>query len=450
MAPTAAFACPQLAVGLGDSILTGSGNTGFEVAEYDLAFDFDIPELESEPPFLTASATLSVTAGELLSAFSLDLLGMDLESVAIDGEPVEWCRRGRELVIGPAAPLNAGDSFTVRVDYSGNPAEAEGLFDEFTGVRRSPTGLFVVLEPDGAASLFPSNDHPRDPASFRVAVTVPSGLDVVSVGRLVEETTTGGRKTSVWESTEPVATYLLPLAIGDFREVELESSIDMVVYLYEGSAGVGDFRRQPEILEFFESIFGPYPYEQLGAIVVESDATIALETQGIPTYSRDLSYEEVIAHEIAHQWFGNYVRLDDWSDIWLKEGLATFSELLWVEHSFGLTRYSQQIAAIYGVLAEDPDDHPPAEPERDEMYSGSVYWRGAFTLVALRDLAGDGPLFELLRVWIETYGGGTATTADFLDMVDARLGTEASELATAWLTDPSIPALEERGLEPIG
>jgi aminopeptidase N len=337
----------------------------------------------------------------------------------------------------------------VRVDYSGNPTEAEGMFDEFTGVRRAPTGLFVVLEPDGAASLFPSNDHPRDPAAFRVAVTAPSDLDVISVGRLVAETSNGDRTTSVWESTEPVATYLLPLAIGDFEAVELDATVDMVVYLYEGSDGLGDFVQQPAILEFFESILGPYPYDRLGGVVVDDAASIALETQGMPTYSRDLSYEDVIAHEIAHQWFGNYVRLDDWSDIWLKEGLASFAELLWAEHRYGLQRYTQQIDGIYGFLVEDPQAHPPAAPERDEMYTGSVYWRGAFTMVALRDLMGDEPVFDLLRAWVETYGGRTATTADFLALVDERLGTEALGLATAWLNDEIIPPLEARGLEPV-
>jgi aminopeptidase N len=446
---TLVFSCPDLPIGLGDSNLPATGNSGYDVATYDLAFDFDIPELVSDAPFLTASATLSATATEPLTAFSLDLLGMEVESVTVDGTPVEWCRRDRELIVGPPYALTTGEAFSVRVDYSGNPTEAEGMFDEFTGVRRAPTGLFVVLEPDGAASLFPSNDHPRDPAAFRVAVTAPSDLDVISVGRLVAETSNGDRTTSVWESTEPVATYLLPLAIGDFEAVELDATVDMVVYLYEGSDGLGDFVQQPAILEFFESILGPYPYDRLGGVVVDDAASIALETQGMPTYSRDLSYEDVIAHEIAHQWFGNYVRLDDWSDIWLKEGLASFAELLWAEHRYGLQRYTQQIDGIYGFLVEDPQAHPPAAPERDEMYTGSVYWRGAFTMVALRDLMGDEPVFDLLRAWVETYGGRTATTADFLALVDERLGTEALGLATAWLNDEIIPPLEARGLEHV-
>ena len=443
------FSCPELPIGLGDSNLPATGNTGYDVAAYDLAFDFDIPALVSEPPFLEASATLSATATEPLTAFSLDLLGMDVESVTVDGTPVEWCRRDRELIVGPPFALNTGDGFSVRVDYSGNPTDAEGLFDEFTGVQRAPTGLFVVLEPDGAASLFPSNDHPRDPASFRVAVTAPSDLEVISVGRLVAETSDGDRTTTVWESTEPVATYLLPLAIGDFEIVELESNVDMTVYLYEGSDGIGDFVQQPAILEFFESLFGPYPNDRLGGIVVDVEASIALETQGIPTYSRDLSYEDVIAHEIAHQWFGNYIRLEDWSDIWLKEGLASFAQLLWAEHNYGLERYTRQINGLYGFLVEDPEAHPPGVPERDEMYTGSVYWRGAFTMVALRDLVGDEPVMDLLRAWIDTYGGGTATSADFLAMVDDRLGAEAFEMASAWLYDETIPPLEARGLEPV-
>ncbi len=451
MAPpsTIPFACPELPIGLGDSILEGNGNPGYEVTQYDLEFDFDIPDLISEPPFLDAAATLSARTIEPLSAFSLDLHGMEVESVAVDGVPVAWCRRERELVVGLPSLLTAGDLFTVRVDYSGNPTEVDDLFDEFTGIGRTTTGLYAVLEPDGAASLFPSNDHPRDPALFRVSITAPSGLEVVSVGRQVAETRSGNRTTTVWESTEPGVTYLLPLAIGEFEVVELDSQLDMVLYLYEGSEGVGDFELQPAMVEFFESMFGPYPYDRLGAIVVDSAAAIALETHGIPTYSRDFVFEDVIAHEVAHGWFGNYVRLEDWSDIWLKEGLASFAELLWAEHRFGLERYTQQVAGLYGFLVEDPQAHPPADPERDEMYSGSVYWRGAFTMVALRDLVGDEPVFELLRAWIERYGGATATTADFLELVEERLGREAFELASAWLDNETIPALEERGLEPV-
>lgn len=448
--PTAlTFSCPELPVGLGDSLLEGNGNVGYDVTHYDLTFDFDIPTLISEPPFLEASAKLTATAVQTLTALSLDLLGMEVDSVSINDTAVEWCRRERELVVGPPVTLNAGDTFTVTVDYSGNPTEAEGLFDEFTGVGRTGTGLYAVLEPDGAASLFPANDHPRDPALIRVAITAPAGLEVVSVGRLVAQTTSGDRTTTVWESADPVATYLFPLAIGEFEVIELESELDMEIYLYEGSPGVGDFVLQPEMVEFFESLFGPYPYDRLGAIVVDSPAAIALETQGIPTYSRDFAFEDVIAHEIAHQWVGDYVRLDDWSDIWLKEGLASFAELLWAEHNHGLGRYTQQVNAIYGFLAEDPAAHPPADPQRGEMYTGSVYWRGAFTMVALRDLLGDEPVFGLLRAWVETYGGKTATTADFLALVEERLGTEAFQLASDWLNDETIPPLEARGLEPI-
>jgi aminopeptidase N len=332
---------------------------------------------------------------------------------------------------------------------------------------------YLFSQPDGAQSLFPVNDHPADRADVELSVHVPSGIEAISGGELVSESSDGSLDTVVWHMTG-VAPYLIPLAVGEFTLVS-DRIVDGVRYDIWASDRLVDsatlevFDAQPGIIAFFEERFGPYPYGRAGALVVDDDLGAALETQTIPTYTARSSGwgEVVIAHELAHQWFGDAILLEQWDDIWLNEGFATFAHWLWIEERFGTAAYSREVRDAYGVfsgtdLVDDGVEPavasrrvrdafpPPDDPRASDLFNASVYGRAGLGLVALRDMVGDERLFDFIQEYVLRFTGDTISTGQFIELVAEQLGVDAADLVQAWVTDPAIPAMSERGLTPIG
>lgn len=462
------------APGIGDPLYPNLGNGGYDVADYRL-------ELEVEPATGMVRGVAAVEAVALhdLSSFNLDLVGMEVRSVDVavaeQRGAATWRRRGRELVVVPAEPIPAGVVFVVTVVYEGVPGPVpEGAVPFAPGWRKVGDTIYVFDQPDGAAGWFPANDHPRDRATMTLTVTVPEDVVVVSAGERSSRRVGDGRREYRWVIDDPIAPYLVPLGIGPFRErAEPPAGSIPVTTWFDPDIPEGrlePFRRQGEMVEFFAERFGPYPFERIGALIVEDESLrAALETQEVSTYtSPSLAWgEAVVAHELAHQWFGDAVTVARWDDIWLNEGFATFGQWLWAEHDVGPEVYDRQVMRAYrtmsgldrassGVPPEDAARQareaypPPDHPRADELFSASVYQRGGLTLVALRDLVGDEGVFDVLEEWVRRFGGRSATTEDFVALVEERLGAEAAELVTAFVEDPQIPPMPQRGLAPPG
>ena len=435
--------------GFGDPYYPLDGNGGYEVDSYALDLRFD-----PDSDVLGGTATVVATATQALSAFNLDLLGFEVSSVTVDGEAATFSRDGGELTVTPAGHLADGAEFTTVVAYEGVPEQGG---DELgaAGFLQTDDGALAVGQPDVAASWFPVNDHPADAATVEVSIAVPEGLEGVSNGELVDSTTEDGWTTWRWAAEEPMAPYLVTLAVGEFEIDEYEEdgvrywdALDPALADEEaaGSASVLEvaresLARQPEAIAVLAESFGPYPFGVAGGIVDDvPDLGFALENQTRPVYSPAFfsdtgSGEVVVVHELAHQWAGDSVRLAGWQHIWLNEGFATYAEWLWAEHEGTSTPQEEfdQLAAVpagnsfWRVAIGDPG------PEPDRLFSQAVYLRGAMTVQALRTEIGEDAFAELLLEWFDSRAGQAVTTDDFVALAEEVSGQELDELFAEWL-----------------
>ena len=303
-------------------------------------------------------------------------------------------------------------------------------------------------EPVAAATYYPSNDHPSDKATFSYRITVPSSETVVVNGDLTERVDNGDTTTWSYEHRFQQATYLTAIAIGDFEIREADPSKSGVPVRNAFASFLADeaepiFDQQDEMIDAFEELFGPYPFDVYGSLVVPEGFGGALETQTLSIYGEDVRRyggfaELVVAHELAHQWFGNHVTPQRWEDLWLNEGFASYGEALWFEASDPDFTYERWIREVW--VPGPRHESQVHRPDVDDLFSPAVYQRGAMALHALRLEVGDDVFFDILRTWIVRFGGGNASTADFEALSEELSGRDLDSLFESWLRTDQLPA----------
>ena len=440
------------APGVGDPYYPTYGNGGYDVQHYDLAVRYD-PATDR----LAGRARIDLRTTQALSTFHLDLVGLTVRAVTVAGAPATWVRPGpHELVVRPARPLPRGAAVTVDVRYDGVPQSFTDPTGDTYGFLRTSDGAVAIGEPEAAAQWFPVDDHPSDKATYRLALTVPKGLETISNGLDTRRTVDGDWATTTWEPRDPMAPYLAFWALGHFDVHRWRTAaglpvVDAVDSRIQGPLRAridASFARQGEVLAAEQRWFGPYPFETVGGVVDAGAVDYALENQTRPTYPA-YSWDDpqapeqgdsVVVHELAHQWFGDAVSLDRWSDIWLNEGFATYAEWLWAEQEFGFTP-QEQFDALYAQRAASPFwTVTPQDPGVDHLFDDAVYLRGAMTLQVLRDAVGDAAFFDVLRTWARTRRDGGGTTAAFVALAERRSGRQLDGLFRTWLSTPGKPA----------
>lgn len=430
------------AAGAGDPYLPDDGNGGYDVQNYDLDLRVT-PQAESE---LSATATITADATKALSRFDLDLSGLTVSRVTVNGASAAYARHGGELVVTPASPVGRG-RFTVGVAYSGTPRTVQSGGLGRYGWIRTHDGVFIGAEPDGAHTWFPGSDHPSDKATFGFRVTVPRGLTAIANGTLTGTANGGQGTTYTWREREPMATYLATVDVGRFnvRTGRTPGGIPVYAAVDPNATGAPDvntlYKETAQITDAWVKLFGPYPFEETGGIVDDADVQFALETQTKPEYGVGIGSDPaVLAHELSHQWFGDSVSLNRWSDIWLNEGFATYAEWLWDER-LGRTPVKKQFTARYARVGDQALwNVAPADPGIGQLFGRSVYERGAMTLQALRDRVGDRTFFAILRAWAAQHRYGNATTADFVALAERMSGKDLKKLFHVWLYERGRPA----------
>jgi aminopeptidase N len=427
-----------------DPYLPAHGNPGYRVTHYHLTLDY-----RPASGRLGGRAQIYAIATEDLADVRLDLAGLRPGRVLVDGvPPVRFAHGNEKLRIRPAAPIAAGRSFEVDVRYTGTPRPIRTKEWGELGWDSLADGALVASQPIGAPSWFPCNDRPSDKASYLISVTAPTPYTVVASGELVSRRVGAGATTWVYHQPAPTPTYLVTVQIGQYGALDLAGgAVPQRVYAPAGLRARcrHDFGRQPAMVAEFARLFGPYPFGEYAVVVTEDELDVPVEAQAMSVFGANhvdgrRSCERLVAHELAHQWFGNSLTVEQWRHIWLNEGFAKYAEWLWSEVSGGEPA-GVWAARSHARLATQPQQWVLADPGVRHLFDDRVYQRGALTLHALRTAMGDARFFDLLRAWTAAHRHGTVTTEGFTELARRFSAEPLGELFEAWLYEPALPAL---------
>jgi len=421
-----------------DPYLPGHGDSRYAVEHYDLTLDYRMATNR-----LDAKAELRIRALVDTDTIRLDLSRLQADKVKVDGRrPERVVQKDRAVVVKLGTVLRAGAVAVVGLAYSGKPAPVPGPHGP-AGWEELDDGILVASQPYGSPSWFPCNDFAGDKATYRITVTCEADYLAVATGRLVSTVTRAGRTTRVYEESAPTSPYLVCLHIGRLVAQPVVDRIELVRPRARALPASSPFSLLPEMMATLEGWYGPYPFTQFSAVVVEDALEIPLEAQAMASFGSNhvapvWDNERLVVHELSHQWFGNAVTARLMKDIWLHAGFACYTEWLWSEHR-GLGRTAERAKAHWDVLSKTPQPTPLGDPGPVHMFDDWVYKRGALTLHALRLAVGDGVFFSILQTWVAQFAGGVVDTADFIALVRSRTEVDVDALFTAWLDQLELP-----------
>jgi aminopeptidase N len=421
----------------------------FDAIHYDIQLDLDV-----------VAETISGTLGARVVALTpgvtdvtFDLMNnMTVTDVREGGAGISYTHGNDLLVMTLAGVYAAGDTIHLEIDYGGPPAvnnsELPGTpsfsFDTRLG---GELVIHTISEPFFARSWWPCKDVPNDKATATLDITVPDTLVVASNGTLeVEEAAGPGRKRYYWVENYPITTYLVSLAISNYAvyseyyHYAPNDSMEIRYFVYPERLGTvqAAFDSTAEMITAFAARFGEYPFinEKYGMAQVTFGGALEHQTCS----SMGSTSEWIIAHELAHQWWGDMVSPEDWKEIWLNEGFASYSEALWQEHINGFDAYRNWVT-IPGKRPSGGYKGTLYDP--DELFSlADVYWRGAWVLHMLRHVMGDGPFFDALVQYRNDFAYGNATTVGFKTVCEAHYGSSLDWFFDQWVFGWSVPRYE--------
>jgi aminopeptidase N len=350
----------------------------------------------------------------------------------------------------------AGDTLHTTIRYHG-PVR-EGLVFGTDGAGRRT--LFADNWPDRAHHWLPLQDHPSDKATVTFHVEVPPGMQVVANGVLWKvDTLPRGRTVWHFDMRQRISSYGMVIGAGRLATTVLPDAacdikcVPLAVVTYpEDSAWAmnGPFRRAGEIIKYFSSLVGPFPYDRLSHVQsttifggMENPTAIFYDTKA---YTEKRLKEETVAHETAHQWFGDAATEDDWHHLWLSEGFATYFAALWVRHAEGdsafRARMEQHRASVFSAKVTSRPILDSSATDLMGLLNTNNYQKGAWVLHSLRGLMGDSAFFQGMREWYLIYRDSTGLSSDFAGVMDRVAGKDLTWFFTQALTQPGYPKLD--------
>jgi aminopeptidase N len=436
-APAQAAAPTPGAPGLGDRLFPQLGNGGYDVQHYDLDLTY---QADPSAP-VDGTVTILARATQDLSRFDLDFAGQSVRSISVNGRAAKFTRDGEDLVITPKRPLRNHAPFIVTVaHYTATPTTPDPSNGASEAFFIHSAGTATAGQPNWTHYFLPSNDHPRDKATFDIRFDVPAGTTAVANGVKLLDYTSRGRTHTIYVQRQPMATELIQLAVGQFDITNV--GFHDGVFLRDVIAKPVSARISPLLdvtpaqLDWMSARAGRYPFDLYGSLVVEADLGFALETQTLELvdtswfddYTRD-TWDPTLLHELSHMWFGDSVAPYSWSDLWLNEGHASWYEFTYAEEKGFLegdtegypddTGYATLDELMKAVYAHGDqwraDDGPVALPtSADTLFAFQRYHGGALVLYALRQKIGDAAFQRIERAYAQRFKDRSVSTDDYI------------------------------------
>ncbi|MEX0822297.1 MAG: M1 family metallopeptidase [Rhodothermales bacterium] len=383
---------------------------------------------------------------------SLDLTGLAVTNVEVGGQAAAFRLDAGKLHVKMPAGVKVGDTLAVAVAYRGEPDDGLIIGANLHG----EPAAFADNWPNRARYWFPSIDHPSDKATVTFEVHVPPapGRMVIANGRM-----DAGTDESVWRwsNPEPIPTYTMVIGMAGFDVTTVGEACaadvctDVTTWLFPADAerGSGSFRRAAQMVEFYSELIAPYPYTKL-AHVQSSTRFGGMENVTAVFYpeeaiSEGRNIETTVAHETAHQWFGNAVTESDWHHLWLSEGFATYFGALFFERADGREAFRELMESNrQGYLRSGAASEPIVNPEQQSLFgllNANNYAKGGWVLHMLRSQLGDEVFFEGIRSYYRRHEHGTALTDDLQEAMEAAAGRSLETFFEQWVFRPGHPRL---------
>ncbi|WP_395690146.1 M1 family metallopeptidase [Nocardioides sp.] len=424
-----------------DAVYPKVGDPGVDALHYWLTLDWD-----------PGTRTLrGVERLRLRSTADADELRLDLAqplrptAVTLDGERAAYRHEGKDLVVQQAVTEDSEHTLVLR--YSGRPRQVPAPVQRSdfsrTGWTVTPSGeVWTMQEPYGAFTWYAVNDQPSDKALYDVTVSAPAPMVGVSNGQLLSRRVRAGETTTHWRLDEPASSYLVTVAIGDFAMAR-DRSPSGVPITYWTPRDRPDLARRlhaaPAGMAWLEDRLGPFPFDRLGFLVVDSQS--GMETQTMITLgdTRYATSPEVLVHEMAHHWYGDEVTPVDWRDVWMNEGMATFLQGTWMSEHGGPP--ADQLFGEWASYDAGLRDQagPPAAYHPDSFGSGNVYYIPAVMWEELRQKLGDETFWRLVREWPTVHADGNADYEDITSWWSEQSGQDLRGFFDTWLRSADSP-----------
>jgi len=420
---------------------------GFDVLHYDITMAID-----DQSSYLEGTVVATIQAEELLTEITLELAELTVDEIRINEVVTSSYEHIGENINIQLDNISAGATFYVTIDYSGNPQLCTVPYP--LGMFFTTQGIYTISDPNAARYWWPCYDHPWDKATVDLHITAREDWGVAANGiRTSIEMNYDGTNTHNWEGSNPMATYLVSLVLRPF--VELNDSYGEIPIQNFVSPGVvdnatEDFENLPFMMETFSELFGEYPFEKYGNAVTNFSTYGAMEHQTMTTLSSSMidgnhGYETIIAHELAHQWFGNSLTPLTWKDVWLSEGFATYSEVLYMAAWQGETAANNYLVSSlhnYYKNWAGSTGYTVYDPAYNALFTPATYEKPASVLHMLRLRVGDDDFFEILQTYFQTYENQNVVSSEFIEICETVSGQDLQQFFQQWIFEPGLPTLE--------
>ncbi len=394
---------------------------------------------------------------------SFDSVGLNIHSVSVNHAPAKFETTDTKLNIFLPASAKIGQKFEIEIKYDGKPAKGAYFILPDAAYPKRPIQIFTQGESEDTRFYLPTYDYPNDRLTTETVLTVPAAWTTVANGKLISVTESEpGMKTWTWKESFPSSTYLITVVAGEFDE--LKDSWRGIPVNYYAPKRRGDrlainYGRTPAMMELFSKKFGvPYPWEKYDQAMVDDFVAGGMENSSATTNASEsltnpklvpeyiANQDDLISHELAHQWFGDLVTCKAWSDIWLNEGFATFGETMWQEAHYGkdYADYKRWEAARGWFhqpnLFSKPIVRHDFSDDSDE-FDGNAYDKAGWVINMLRYQLGEDAFYAGLQHYLETNRGKNALTSDFGKAIEEATHTNIDQFLTQWIYGAGAPKL---------